>query len=823
MNLTKELLRKKNVYLLVLILVIAITLGFLFLQKRGIVEGFTTVAEPLNIRFPSSFIVYLRGGGGTSKPLWWKAGPPTMPDVMFNSIQDAYNKQEKLRKMTEFPEQYIRVDMISHIPYMTPNNVLGCEREWEMRVVPGMGQGKIQYIQPKSGRKSIVEKCNVEITPRFLGTLPAATQKKWLDFILNEQKDLTREKRRWIFDSMALEIVRNCAARRRRADSWFSPALRNAYEKKRKEEKAALEKNTIGNLQEQAKKQIQNLADIQKTTPDAIIANSTASEKLISQAKSAAKTGSRVTETVKNVQGLLQGGPLSVVNNALKLAGVDVVGAIIKGFTDALTGKPFEGMECPAGFTEIDQINVDPYLSKAFALFDNPFTQAFGQLTTTSACARYIPGEKPEIKAKFCDDKYVLEPEPMNVIGKGTQQDYDNAASKAQQEANAAKAELDAAEAKRKTSPGLGTTLAVANAKVKFTAANQRFIAAQKEADDNRNELAKLCEMDRDINKKLQLIADWVSNSSIESADVVVTITNFKSIAVANEYLIECIFDAAEYAKDRAYSISDGKLYSNKRFTAAARFYFSKTGCNYSIFGYYWERLDFLYQYNMQEPVNFSPKSTTMFEIWSFAMENQDPNPVDIAKKFTNVKDYLVADLNPKNDLAVKANLEKLTVAQLQEKKREKKDRDPLIQYFNPSNNENLNITYLDKFTTAELKERKDLISQLNPKDNNEISTLNALSLDEIKARISQKEETLNELRAYFNPTGLQQGNNEINRTEIPVLQERMNILKKVQQAQKASGIRQLNPYEYISDNPPRLYSNEDIKNKFKGFKIKWD
>lgn len=123
-------------------------------------------------------------------------------------------------------------------------------------------------------------------------------------------------------------------------------------------------------------------------------------------------------------------------------------------------------------------------------------------------------------------------------------------------------------------------------------------------------------------------------------------------------------------------------------------------------------------------------------------LELQKLETPDLEKRLAEKKqrDDWIHALNPANDLAITTTLSQLSYADLMKRYQDWSERQPLLQYFNPTNNTNLNTSYLDKFTTAQLKERKDLIQQLAATPE-AIQTLNALDIDTLKLKLKEAQD----------------------------------------------------------------------------------
>lgn len=730
MNLFKEILHKKNVYYIVLILVIVVAFGFLILQRRNVVEGFSYNIQSQLILRPVSGSInsYTRAGSFKGRSnLQWMAGPTTMPDSIFTPIQEIYTKYELYDRMLEYPSDYVRVDTYTLIPYAAPNNVLGCEREWELKTIPDMGSLKYFTTKPDWIIKNMRSKCNVEITPQYLSTFPPKLQEVYSNFIVNEQRSIIREKRQLIRDLK--RVVSNCAARRKDADGMFAPALRNAYEAQKEKNKNDLQIATLENIKKDA---TTTLGDIAKETgiTTANILNDPA-----------VRTGLKVKVTSGTLKAAavnqLRPSPYAVVNTALKSAGLDLVKGAMEGLLKVLTGDPFAGTECPVGFTEINQINTDPTFQKINEIFPNPFADFINLGATTKACAKYEPGKAPEIKQKICDDKYVLDPEPMKAAVKPSQASLDATAATQKAFADTAKKAMDAAAAKQKKSPGFGNQIAALIASTNYKIADAKAVASKKAADDNRSAETSVCEMDKDITKKLQLISDWLTNYTIANSESVKVIQNFKAIWVPNEYLLEAVFQVANYSKSAEYAVRDKKLFSNESVLSEAKFYFSKSGCTYSVFGYYYTNLDFKYQFkvDIQREVNFSPQTSDMFLLWQYAMEEKNSNPVEYAK--TNSTNKVQID-----------SVKKIFAERAAKEEAERKERADLLSYLNPKNNETISFALKDS-NNIELKERKEIFEKYKY---DTTVAINHLPIERLREKVKGEEKKV-DLIKLFNPS----------------------------------------------------------------------
>lgn len=967
---------KKNVYIWLLILVILVLFAYLMFSQKA-VEGFSdykidgqfTMSVDRVIR---SYRSNRKGNFRTGDRLTWLGNPNQIPDATFDGVQSAYTKFELYDRMINYPGDYIRVDTYTLIPYASPNNVLGCESEWEEKTLPDMSPS-IKYFTQKPDWivNEIRKKCNIQVTPEYLSQFPPRLQQRLSGFIAGQQKAIIDGKRRRIRD--AKRIQGNCAQRRKDADGMFAPALRNAYEAQKQKDREDLKVATVENIKKDANTTIEDIAKETGSTAKKILDDPNV------------RKGLNVKLSAGNLKAAsLRASPYSVVNTALKAAGVDLIKGAMEGILKVLTGDPFAGTECPVGFTEIDQINTDPTFQKINEIFPNPFSDFVNLGATTKACAKYEPGKPPEVKQKICDDKYVLYPEPMPTFDK--QGELDRAAQATRENANLAKTQLDLANERlqKATNNFMRNILraGVTSARNNYNTLNAAAESAKKLADEHRAAKLAVCEMDRDITKKLQLISDWVMNYSIANADSVYVIQNFQAVWVPNEFFLETVFQVADYSKSREYSVKNGRLSGAWVRLMNARFYFTKSGCSYTVFGYQYQNLDFIYQYkvDIKQELLFSPQPSDMFLLWQYAMEFNKPNPVDYAKtnstnrqeidfvkkqfadraakeeaerkekaellSFLNpnndeniayglrnatnnelkerkeifvkynydvkipinhlpidklrekakgdetkreiiatfnpdknpqvqtifesktmdwiqrmntlgksARDKAMSTLNPTNTLTKRLELEILQTDELQVLVREKENRDKIltalnpsndpqtattlnqlttnelngryrkwndrkeaIQYFNPTSN-NTTLNTLLNMPVAELNERMTLVKNLNPKNNDEKQGLNLLTLEVLRARVNELNKPMNDIKAFFNPDGYSYINDEIAKYSLADLQERMRLIKKLQQVNK--GIRAVDfmQFRYV----PSRYPNSKIRSDYSFLNINWD
>ena len=705
-----RLVNKKNAVWILLILIIMLFCILIFRSSKKIVEGFSERRFPLELR-PQTGNIEINQRKGSGGNLLWMLGPSQMPDAMFNSVTAAIDRQRKIEDMFTNPQNYIRLDWRTQIPFtdVNINDIMTstgnrCQPEYELKEIPTPPYMKgYKYFTVKTDFQInlIRRNCNIQVTPEMLGTLPTAIQNKWIDYIFNEQKNMISLKRKRIADSGG-----NCQTRRQFADQLFSPELRTAHENRIQQERAAAENTSLENIKEDINRTINELAIASGTTASDILSNTSTRSGLKVQLM---QPTSNVRKAVFNQ---IRPSPYSVINTGLQAAGVNVLTDAFKRLINVLSGDPFAGTECPVGFTEIDRINTDPTFQKISEIFPNPFSDLINIGATTKACAKYEPGQPPIIQQKICRTEYVDEP-------------------------------------------------------TRLTAVQQ-------------TPTAPTCEMDRDITKKLQLVADWITQYSIENAARVIVVDNFSYVWAPSDYFLEAVFSISDYAKNLLNQTKDeyGRLTPtpepDKR---EARFYFNKDNCSYSVFGYNNSNLDFLNQFRVNQGTNldFRPSTSDAFLLWSYAVENNINNPIAYARN-NRTNTTILNTVKTK-----KAEIDAREAA-------DRKERDDLTKFLNPNNNENIG-TSLRNAGLAELRERKQIFEQYPSINRNAVYTLASLR----QTRDSEKEKF--DIIAIFNPDK----NSQVQAIYESKTLEFLQLLRTAGKQARDDAMRVLNPSNTLS------------------------
>ena len=141
-------------------------------------------------------------------------------------------------------------------------------------------------------------------------------------------------------------------------------------------------------------------------------------------------------------------------------------------------------------------------------------------------------------------------------------------------------------------------------------------------------------------------------------------------------------------------------------------------------------------------------------------------------------RDTQIAFLNPQNLASLREELDKLDDTALSLRYNDKLERVSLYTYLNPSGSENFNISVLDKISTADLKERVNLIKSLAPKDINEIQSLNALDIAVLRTRVQSQAGSRDEVNTFFNPDNSIGVRFTLESRPVSFLVERMNLIK---------------------------------------------
>ena len=256
------------------------------------------------------------------------------------------------------------------------------------------------------------------------------------------------------------------------------------------------------------------------------------------------------------------------------------------------------------------------------------------------------------------------------------------------------------------------------------------------------------CEQDKDIRLKLQIVSDYITKTTAELKDYnkILTIRQFIFVCAPCETMLECVFTIESILKVAPFT---REQLTEKYY---ARFYFLKNACNYSVFGFTSERVDFIQQFNCGEIINYRPNPSPISAIFKHAVDTKLPNPLTYAIQNQANKRLL--------DTVVMAERERI-----QKEEQLRIEKETLLAFLNPSNNETVQMANT-KRDMEELKERKSLFETYGwDRTNLLLHAATLVRLREMVAEEKEKAEILRilnrtqnpELSVFFNSLSLEQ------------------------------------------------------------------
>lgn len=258
----------------------------------------------------------------------------------------------------------------------------------------------------------------------------------------------------------------------------------------------------------------------------------------------------------------------AALNQTLSPLIAQLAGNVTKAISDS------QGWECPSGFTEGSEFKADPVFTAVSDFFPNPITDVTNAALGSISCTRQNPDGTIQntIKSRCIPNTIVTPP------------------------------------------------------RFCYAPLPQRMVAATAPA-----VVATTCDADKDINRKLQMISDWITNMTLTTASVTEfgVVNNFTVVYSLADTLIECTFVMTKFSKTKA-TYNANKTGSKDEYVA--RFFFGKSGCAYNVIGFSTDTQNmFFFQKDYGLQTSFAPTPDTRVARIATAMAN--PSIADPVKE----------------------------------------------------------------------------------------------------------------------------------------------------------------------------------------------
>jgi hypothetical protein len=292
-------------------------------------------------------------------------------------------------------------------------------------------------------------------------------------------------------------------------------------------QRAAEKQENVSRLKEAAKETLNTVVNTLKTSPKVAASDKalTTAENLVRDTRLRKSVLSAAREAVDGVRNST---PFGIASTLIQTTLGPLLNSVAKETAKAIADR--EGWECPSGFIPGGEFKADPIFTTVSEIFPNPITDITNSVLSALTCVRYNADKTVDtaMRGKCGPDM-------------------------------------------TKTPP-----------KFCYAASPVKLIATPP------TPLASACDADKDITRKLQLISNWITNYTLTNASVTSfnVINSFSAVFPVTDVLIECTFNMSTFSKNKAsYNQFDGPRNGTPTETRG-RFFFTKNGCTYTMFGY---------------------------------------------------------------------------------------------------------------------------------------------------------------------------------------------------------------------------------------------